>query len=133
MDGDSMRVRTSDGRVLEVRLSTIDAPERRQPFANVSRRHLDRLLDGRDLSLDVRDTDRYGRIVAVVRVDGRDAGLEMLRAGLAWHYDAYAQAQPRDEEVSYRRAEERARNERSGLWRDTNPLPPWEFRRRARR
>jgi Staphylococcal nuclease homologue len=33
--------------------------------------------------------DRYGRLVAVVYVNGTDAGLELLKQGLCWVYDKY--------------------------------------------
>ncbi len=38
-------------------------------------------------------TDRYGRGVGKVLIDGVDANLEQVRRGLAWHYQAYQREQ----------------------------------------
>jgi len=67
-----------------------------------------------------------------VRVDGRDVNFEQVRAGLAWHYKQYEREQRPKDRTAYAQAEVNARKNRLGLWRDSNPLPPWEFRRRRR-
>ncbi|MCA1851697.1 MAG: thermonuclease family protein [Beggiatoa sp.] len=48
---------------------------------------------------------------------------------MAWHYKRYEREQSPEDRVAYARAEETARAERRGLWRDPKPVPPWEFRR----
>jgi endonuclease YncB( thermonuclease family) len=60
-----------------------------------------------------------------------DAGLEQVRAGLAWHYKQYAHEQAIEERLRYAEAERRARVNRAGLWHDESPVPPWAFRRHA--
>lgn len=132
-DGDSFVLRTPDGRKLRIRIEGIDAPERSQPFADVSRRHLARLLEGRRLTLQVTKTDPFGRQVARV-TDGADldAGLEQLQAGMAWFFRRYAAEQAPAQRRDYAQAEAAAREAGLGLWRDPQPQPPWEFRRRQR-
>jgi endonuclease YncB( thermonuclease family) len=71
-------------------------------------------------------TDKYGRKVCRVEVDGQDLSVELLRAGLAWHYKRYNQ----EPALASLQAEARAR--KRGLWADPNPIPPWEWRRRKR-
>ena len=41
------------------------------------------LVFGKDIAVYPHTIDRYGRLVAVVYVDGVDAGLQMLRQGFA--------------------------------------------------
>ncbi len=72
--------------------------------------------------------DRYGRIVGKVIVDGQDVGLRQIETGLAWWYRKYAREQSPQDQVTYARAEEGARIARGGLWRDSEPVPPWEYR-----
>jgi len=79
------------------------------------------------------DKDRYGRLVAVVYLQGsgQSLNLELVKAGLAWWYRRYA---PGDRPLE--EAEEEARAARRGLWKDPAPIPPWEWRsgqRTARR
>jgi hypothetical protein len=73
--------------------------------------------------------DRYRRILGQVLVNGADAGLDQIETGMAWHYKRYEREQSPEDRVAYARAEETARAERRGLWRDPKPVPPWEFRR----
>lgn len=76
----------------------------------------------RVVKIDCRKIDRYGRLVAAVTVDGRDAGLEMLKAGLAWHYKHF------DQTPEYAQAEADAKAAKRGLWQEPNPTPPWDYR-----
>lgn len=130
LDGDSLIVVDPEGRRLEVRIHAIDAPERRQPYSDVSRRNLDRMLRRKQITMIPRDRDRYERVVAKLVVDGQDVGLELIRNGLAWHYLRYQYDQPPDERDAYSQAERRARESRTGLWKDPHPVAPWEYRQR---
>ncbi len=51
---------------------------------------LRRLVDGRKLTCDARGRERYRRIVAVCRVDGRDVGAKLVRRGWALDYRHYS-------------------------------------------
>jgi endonuclease YncB( thermonuclease family) len=129
-DGDTVRVLTAERIEERVRLATIDAPERKQPFGSVSHRHLSDLVFGRDVTVDWSKRDRWGRIIGRVLVDGRDAGLEQIQAGFAWHYTAYADEQADEDRALYATGEIDARADSLGLWSDHDPTPPWEWRRR---
>lgn len=131
-DGDSLLVRGAGQRPYGVRLAGIDAPERAQPHADVSRRALQALLHGRDVRIEPLKVDLYGRTVGRVFVAGRDAGMAQLRAGLAWHFARYDADLPPRVARRYARAERQARLQRIGLWSDEAPLPPWEHRARMR-
>ena len=75
VDGDTLKV---DG--VTYRLWGIDAPESAQPCADgwpagrSATEHLRALIGDRHVSCEPRSVDRYGRTVAVCRVDGRDLG-----------------------------------------------------------
>ena len=121
-DGDTISV-MRDGRAERVRVDGIDAPEGGQDFGNRAKQFLSGLVFGKIVEIEVRDTDRYGRTVGRVMVDGRDAGLDVVRAGLAWHYVRYSS------DPLLASAEREARVARRGLWVQPTPLAPWEFRR----
>ncbi len=72
--------------------------------------------------------DRYGRTIATLKVDGNDANLAMIQAGLAWHYTKYAKEQPIGEAERYAAAQHTARAHGLGLWRDECPIAPWTWR-----
>ncbi len=122
LDGDSLMV--LDGRQqVEVRLHGVDAPEGGQAFGNVCKRMLSNLAFGKTAAVQVVDIDRYQRRVSRLTVDGRDVGLEMIRAGCAWHYRQYS------DDAGYAAAEVEARRARRGLWQDAAPVAPWNYRR----
>jgi endonuclease YncB( thermonuclease family) len=68
----------------------------------------------------------------MVFVGGRDVGLELIKEGLAWSYDQYLPEASPEIQVQYPAAENAARVSRLGLWVDSNPLPPWEYRKAER-
>ena len=104
-------------------------PERRQPFGNRSRLHLGALVFGRQVTADCPKTDRYKRAVCRLEVDGIDANLAQLEAGMAWHYKEYAREQRAPDRRRYAQAEDEARQSRRGLWADRAPVAPWDFRK----
>jgi endonuclease YncB( thermonuclease family) len=49
-----------------------------------------------------------------------------------WHYKKYQREQTPVDRVRYADAEVEARLRRKGLWRDAEPIPPWEWRKARR-
>lgn len=134
-DGDTVLVAAMGKGNLKVRLYGIDAPETSkpdqagQPYSSQSRRVLQYKVMGKEVRLEIRELDQYKRSVAVVRLGGRDINAEMVAEGMAWAYRYYLEG---DYASEYIRLEELARKQRLGLWKQTNPQPPWEFRRNQR-
>ncbi|MDP2241380.1 MAG: thermonuclease family protein [Burkholderiales bacterium] len=140
-DGDTVTVLDSAHVRHKVRLSGIDAPEKHQAFGTRSRQHLTALAQGKDVIVIWNKHDRYGRIIGKVLIakcannacpGTLDAGLAQLHTGLAWHYKQYQREQEAGERTSYAAAELAARIKLAGLWQDASPVPPWDYRRRAR-
>ncbi|MGQ9723937.1 MAG: thermonuclease family protein [Tepidimonas sp.] len=136
-DGDTLRVRDSDGRGRTVRLATIDAPELGQPFGPQARDAVRQRVVGRTVMLEPRGADRYGRTLAVLWLPGEaqpreDLALWAVEQGLAWHYTAHAREQPLTERWRYAVAETLARSSGRGLWSQPDPQPPWVWRRERR-
>ena len=109
-DGDTIEVLTSGRRRVRIRLEGIDCPERGEPFSNVARSFTRQMAFDKTVAVDVRDVDRYGRLVARVTSEGKDLSLELVRAGLASHYTVFS-FDPKLEA-----AEKLAQKERRGMW-----------------
>jgi endonuclease YncB( thermonuclease family) len=127
-DGDTITVLAAGNRQLKVRLDGIDAPESKQAFGAKAKQSLSELVYGRTVTVTGSKTDRYGRTVGNVAVDGRDVGLVQIERGNAWFYRQYARELDGDRARDYERAEVRARADRLGLWADRKPVEPWEWR-----
>jgi endonuclease YncB( thermonuclease family) len=96
-DGDTLTVLDSQRNQHKIRLAGIDAPEKRQDFGLRSKQSLSDLVYRREVTVETNKTDRYGREVGKVLLNGRDVNLEQIRRGLAWHYVAYAREQAVDD------------------------------------
>lgn len=129
-DGDTITVLDSSKTQIKVRLAGIDAPEKAQAFGQKSRQNLSSLVYGKTVTLVGNKTDRWGRKVAKVLVDGVDAGVQQIKDGLAWHFKRYEREQTNEDRKLYADAEIAARRSSTGLWSDKDPLPPWDFRAR---
>ena len=124
-DGDTLTLLKGKEKV-KIRLGGIDAPERKQAFGSRSRESLEELCAGKQASYRIQDTDRYGRIVAQVTCDGRDANRAQVERGMAWVYIKY------NKDMALPGLEAQARAERRGLWADARPVAPWNWRQSNR-
>jgi len=128
-DGDTITILDSSNTQHKIRLSGIDAPERKQAFGDRSKQALADVVAGRDVVIDWNKRDRYKRIVGKVLVSGQDINLQQVRNGMAWHYITYQDEQDPVDRSLYAQAEYAAQGERLGLWADKYPQAPWQFRR----
>jgi len=124
-DGDTLTVLDAENRQYEIRLHGIDTPEFGQPYRSAAKRALADRVAGEGVGIDVKDTDRYGRTVGVVYLGAKNINVYMVRSGYAWWYKKYAPFSD-----ALREAERQARADGLGLWAYTDPIPPWEWRRR---
>jgi len=109
-----------------VRLVDIDAPEKGQPFGNRSKQALEVLVKGQDVLVVERGQDRYQRTLGRVYRGDLDVNAEQVRQGMAWVHRQYAK------DASLFQIEAEAKEQKRGLWRDPEPVPPWEWRRVGR-
>lgn len=126
-DGDTVTVLTDDKKQIKIRLYGIDSPESGQPFGANAKRQMADMCGNRDVEIREMDTDRYGRMVALITpVSGGPSLNEvMVSSGLAWVYTKYCTI---DLCQAWRNLEEDAKTRRAGLWAE-NAIPPWEWRR----
>ncbi len=128
-DGDTMTVLDANKVQHKIRLSGIDAPEKKQAFGNRSKESLSALAFDKTVNVETSKRDRYGRKIGKVLVNGRDVNLVQVERGMAWFYRQYQREQSPNDQRLYEAAEDAAKAGKRGLWRDADPVPPWEFRR----
>ena len=124
-DGDTFVGVNRDNLQLKFRIWGIDAPEKGQAFGTKSKEYLSSLIYGKTITVDVQKTDGWGRFLAYVYTpDNKDVSLEMIKAGFAWHFEKY------DDSSEYEKAEKEAREKKRGLWVDSKPIAPWDYRKK---
>ncbi len=128
-DGDTIYVREWNGTLATIRLAGIDAPEKTQPYGPEATANLKRLLAGGSMNLVCTGELSYGRQVCKILLpNGEDVCLDQIKGGLAWHYKQYEDTQTLLEQSEYAAAEDSARHAHLGLWADSHPTAPWDFR-----
>lgn len=121
------------GRVQEVRLYGIDAPEHGQPGFQEAREALRRVLGRKQFWVEHQHTDQYGRMVGLIyHMDQHrrnSVNLRLVREGYAYAWTKYGGA-----ELGFHAAEGDARQGRRGVWQigPDGHERPWDYRRRNR-
>lgn len=118
IDGDTIDLLAAPRQVLRIRLHGIDTPERKQPFYTQARNFTRVLLFAREVEVVGKDVDPYGRLVARIAVDGKDASAAVLAAGLGCTFHRYVTDPALDSALV------RARESRLGFWSAGAPQPP---------
>jgi endonuclease YncB( thermonuclease family) len=131
-DGDTVGVLTNDNILHKIRLSGIDAPEKKQAFGNKSKQALDDEIGGKVVTVEYNKLDKYQRIVGKIMFNGKDINLHQIQRGLAWHYKKYQNEQEVADRSIYADAEYLAQRDKLGLWADKDSMPPWDFRKQKR-
>lgn len=127
-DGDTFEV-LYDSIPERVRLAEIDCPEKSQPFGKNARQYASELCFGKTVTVTSSGKrDRYKRVVGTITTtEGINVNEELVKAGLAWHYEQYSD----NKELSLIEAE--ARQAKRGLWADKDPMAPWDWRKQKRK
>lgn len=145
-DGDTLAVLDSNNEQHVIRLFAIDAPETSchaqkpseyddacvetsQPYGKASKRSLSALVFGKSVNVEIQPGKTYGREIGTVWVGNINANLEQVKRGYAMMYRQYAKHGLLPEEYQeMEEAEHEAHEHGLGLWEDSHPTPPWEYR-----
>ena len=127
LDGDTIEV-LHNNRAERIRLNGIDCPEKGQPYGKKAKQAASALVFGKQVTLQTYGLDKYGRTIAdVLLPDGTNVNHTLVKDGWCWWYRKYAPGNVVLEEL-----ERRARGAGLGLWANSAPIPPWEWRKARR-
>ena len=83
------------------------------------------MVAGRNVEVEQKDVDRYGRVVGLVKVDGQNLNELIIQNGFAWVYRQYCKEGFCSDWI---KSEEVARKQKKGMWASPVVIPPWEWR-----
>jgi endonuclease YncB( thermonuclease family) len=120
-DGDTVTVITANHTKLRIRMFGIDAPETAkgtkfpgQPYGKDAEAYLKQLVDGKRVTVEIYQVDRYQRLLSTIFLDGKDINLAMIEVGLAEIYRGPESGNPYTPQ--YQAAEAAAKQARRGMW-----------------
>ncbi len=123
-DGDTITILTVENKQVRIRLYGIDCPENGQDFATVAKQYTADRCFGNWVTIEVKNTDRYGRTVGnVILANSTVLNKALLQAGLAWHSKQY------DKSKELSALEYTARKNKIGIWSHKKPIEPWLYRK----
>lgn len=122
-DGDTVTL--ADG--TKLRLYGIDAPEKKQNGGMFAQQMLYSKIFGKNIEYDPINTDRYGRTVAKIYLNGEYINEYMVKNGGAWYYEEYAK-----NDYDLKNAFINAKNNKIGIFKDKNIENPSNYRREKR-
>lgn len=122
IDGDTLVVLHNNAKV-KIRLANIDAPEKDQAFGMDARQAMISMVLKKQVRIESKAVDKYGRTVALVSLDGLNVNEEMVRRGMAWEYSYFKPGRV------YMALQSEAQQAHRGLWLQRNPIAPWVWRR----
>jgi len=127
LDGNTIEV-LHNTHAERIRLNGIDCPEKGQTYGNRAKQASSELVFGKEVTLQTFGKDKYGRTIAdVLMSDGTNVNHGLVKDGWCWWYRKYV---PNNRELE--RLEKNAREAKKGLWADSHPVPPWEWRAQRR-
>jgi micrococcal nuclease len=122
-DGDTYVVLYQDY-AYTLRLAHIDCPEKNQPFGKNAKQYGSQFCFGKTVLVKKEEkTDRNGRWIGEIVVEGKSLNQSLVYNGLAWHFKKYSKSK------LYHQLEQDARVTKKGLWVDPNAIAPWEWRK----
>lgn len=122
-DGDTFKLLTADSTLVKVRLANIDCPEKKQPFSAKAKEFTSNAIFGKTVTINILKTDRYRRYISnVIYNDSLSLCHQLVKNGLAWHFVRYSK------DTTLQQLEDKAKEDKVGLWQDINPIAPWEWR-----
>ena len=134
IDGDTIEVTTRTGLFRRrnserIRLYGIDAPESSQKGGGKSTRHLKKIIGrNRKIWLESSGADQYGRTIGLI-YHSRDGAANSYNYQMVAAGHAHCYMLNRIDQERYKKAEEAARSRKKGLWKQKNPMYPWEYRK----
>ena len=123
VDGDTLDVEHG-GKKIRLRLRDIDCPEMGQPYGRKARRFTGTLAFNQTVTVYTFGQDPHGRTVADITLPGgMNLNQELVRVGYAW----VAPHVPHNGFLT--KLELSARSKPRGLWVESHPIEPWEWRK----
>lgn len=120
LNGDDIIVE-ANGKEEQVHLLNVDCPEQGQMFEDEASQFVKNLVEGKTVALEFNDEtqvnrDKFGRLLAYVRLGAKNINVEIVRAGWSSYYTRFGKSKNYDSQ--FEAAEKEAKRNNRGIWND---------------
>lgn len=123
IDGNTLKVISTENESYRIVLLGIDCPELGQKYGDKAKKCLEKLALKKDVTVQLYGKDRWGNYIGVITTgENLDPRIQLLEEGLAWTSETDSQS---DLESTRTVAREKGK----GIWKEKHPTPPWEYRK----
>ncbi len=129
LEGDKIVIVTERQESIIVKLSDIDCPEEGQPYWEEAMKKTEKLCYNKDVEVRVKREDREG-VIGVVSIKSGKVIINHVLAAEGYAWDVKRGLRYDDDVAMVLEHVDKAKEKRKGIWKDTNPTPPWEFRKK---
>ena len=124
IDGNTIEILTDDDEVYQIMFKDVDSPEIGQNFGEEAKRFTEKLLLKKKVTVEMKGKDMWGnRLAGVTLNNGKNIEQLLIEEGLAWYNSMKSNNQKLAE------VELKTKETKKGLWSESEPTPPWIFRR----
>lgn len=129
LEGDKIVIVTDRQESIIVKLADIDCPEEGQPYWEEAIKKTEKLCYNKEVQVRIKREDREGIIGIVSLKNGKIVvNQELAAEGYAWDVKRGLRY---DEDVAMVLENiDKAKEKRKGIWKEDDPTPPWEFRKK---
>src|SRR6185369_688056 len=121
--GNTFEMVAEDNESYKIMLYGVDSPEIGQQFGDKAKKFLEKLMLNKNITANIQGKDRKGTRLGITLVNGTlDPRFELLQEGLAWTAE-------RNPLAELEAIKESAKAKGKGLWSESEPTPPWIYRR----
>lgn len=127
LEGDSFVAQTTgdNSQTMKIRIYGVDSPEEGQNFYTEAKQFLKEKIGDKEVDIEILTTDNLDyRVCNVLTEDGENISEILIKEGYAWWDDENAKAA-----LTLKKLCAEAIREKKGLWADTSPLSPRDYRK----
>lgn len=116
--GDSITLTATGNQIIRVRLESIASPKKGQPYFEQATEQIRSLIIGKQVEVAMTRKSGVNSTGWVITND-LNLSVELIQTGLAWQL-------PQDKDEALAKMVAEAKANRTGLWSQEAPIPPWD-------
>lgn len=125
-DGETFIIHLKNGKTDSVKLWGVDSPELGQQFGVAAQKNLEKYIH-QEVKLEYKTRDKNNYMLAIVKYTNKNNEIVNLNKVLV--ENGYAWKNKFTDDKKLEKLQKQAQKNRKGLWTNSDPTPPWVWRK----